>query len=255
VKEVDHTEVMDRAQRVMAHATDVMARLDQKGGAAQQAARRDRQRLNAGLGRTAGRAAIAFVALWAIVLVLGLVKPIGMLGFVIALLATAVLAAVFLVRGGRQAVSPPAPSPDLPNGALVDRFDSYIVRVRRVLPAPAQAQLDSISAVLPSLKQSLERVETLDPQAQDARRLMSIHLPGLIDRYANVPPAYRGERDGEGKTVDERLVESLAAARAALSEVSEQLARTDLAAFETQGRFIKSRYGEQGIESEDASST
>jgi hypothetical protein len=84
---------------------------------------------------------------------------------------------------------------------------------------------------------------------------MSIHLPGLIDRYANVPPAYRSERDGEGKTVDERLVESLAAARAALSEVSEQLARTDLAAFETQGRFIKSRYGEQGIESEDASST
>jgi hypothetical protein len=138
---------------------------------------------------------------------------------------------------------------------MVDRFDSYIVRARRALPAPAQAQLDSISAVLPSLKQSLERVETLDPQAQDARRLMSIHLPGLIDRYANVPPAYRNERDGEGKTVDERLVESLAAARAALSEVSEQLARTDLAAFETQGRFIKSRYGEQGIESEDASST
>jgi hypothetical protein len=84
---------------------------------------------------------------------------------------------------------------------------------------------------------------------------MSVHLPGLIDRYANVPQAYHSEQDGEGKTVDERLVESLAAARTALNEVSEQLARSDLAAFETQGRFIKSRYGEQGIESEDASST
>jgi len=50
-------------------------------------------------------------------------------------------------------------------------------------------------------------------------------------------------------------VDSLAAARAALADVSEQLARQDVAAFETQGRFIKSRYGEQGIESEDASST
>ena len=255
MKEVDHTEVMDRAQRVMAHATDVMARLDQKGGAAQQAARRERQRLNTGLGRTAARIAVAVVAVWIAAFVIGMVKPIGMTGFLIALLITAIVAAIFLVRGGRGAVSAPAPAPDLPNGAMVDRFDSYIVRVRRALPAPAQAQLDSISAVLPSLKQSLERVETLDPQAQDARRLMSIHLPGLIDRYANVPPAYRGESDGEGKTVDERLVESLAAARAALSEVSEQLARTDLAAFETQGRFIKSRYGEQGIESEDASST
>ena len=84
---------------------------------------------------------------------------------------------------------------------------------------------------------------------------MSIHLPGLIERYAHVPAAYRNEQDGEGKTVDERLVESLAAGRAALAEVSEQLARADMAAFETQGRFIQSRYGEQGIESEDASST
>jgi hypothetical protein len=255
MKEVDHSQVMERAQRVMAHATDVMARLDEKGGSAQQAARRERHRLNTGLGRTAARIAVAVVAVWIAAFVIGMVKPIGMTGFLIALLITAIVAAVFLVRGGRGAISAPAPAPDLPNGAMVDRFDSYIVRVRRVLPAPAQAQLDSISAVLPSLKQTLERVETLDPRAQDARRLMSIHLPGLIERYANVPLAYRSERDGEGKTVDERLVESLAAARAALSEVSEQLARTDLAAFETQGRFIKSRYGEQGIESEDASST
>ncbi len=84
---------------------------------------------------------------------------------------------------------------------------------------------------------------------------MSIHLPGLIDRYANVPAAYRTEKDGEGKTVDERLVESLAAARSALDEISGQLARKDLAAFETQGRFMKSRYGDEGLESEDASST
>jgi hypothetical protein len=138
---------------------------------------------------------------------------------------------------------------------MVDRFDSYIYRVRGALPAPAQAQLDAISSILPPLRQTLGRVETLDPSAQDARRLMSIHLPGLIDRYANVPPAYRKERDGEGKTVDERLIESLAAARTALGEVSERLARADMAAFETQGRFIKSRYGDEGIESEETSST
>ena len=34
---------------------------------------------------------------------------------------------------------------------------------------------------------------TLDPNAQDARRLMSVHLPGLIDRYLHVPAAYRGQ--------------------------------------------------------------
>jgi len=83
---------------------------------------------------------------------------------------------------------------------------------------------------------------------------MSIHLPGLVERYVHVPPAYRQEQDGEGKTVDQRLVEGLAAGRSALGEVSEQLARADVAALETQGRFIQSRYGEQQIESEDAPS-
>ena len=131
---------------------------------------------------------------------------------------------------------------------MVERFDSYIYRVRRGLPVPAQAELDAISRVLPSLRETLDRIETLDPAAQDARRLMSIHLPGLIDRYTRVPPAYRQEQDGEGKTVDQRLVEGLAAGRSALAEVSDRLARADVAELETQGRFLQSRYGSDGPE-------
>ena len=84
---------------------------------------------------------------------------------------------------------------------------------------------------------------------------MSIHLPSLIDRYERVPPAFRHERDGEDKTVDQRLIEGLAAGRVALTEVSEQLARADVAALETQGRFIQSRYGDQPVASEDAPRT
>jgi hypothetical protein len=244
------TDVTDKVERAIARFDRVTQALDERAGAPGAAQRRERQRLNAGLGRTVSRVAIAIVGVWAAVLVLGLVKPIGMNGFLVALLVTAIVAAVLLVRGGRQAISAPAPSTDLANGPMVERFDSYLYRTRRALPAPAQAQLDQISAVLPSLKQTLERVETLDPNAQDARRLMSIHLPGLIDRYMHVPAAYRQERDGEGKTVDERLVESLAAGRTALSEISEQLARADLAAFETQGRFIQSRYGEEAIDAD-----
>jgi hypothetical protein len=132
---------------------------------------------------------------------------------------------------------------------MVERFDSYLYRVRRALPPAAQAELDSLSASLSPLKETLGRVETLDPSAQDARRLMSIHLPGLIDRYMNVPEAFRGERDGEGKTVDERLIDGLAAGRLALNDISESLARADVAALETQGRFIKSRYGAEPIDS------
>jgi hypothetical protein len=131
---------------------------------------------------------------------------------------------------------------------MVQRFDSYLYRSRGALPAPARTQIDAISARLPSLRQSLERVDALDPKAQDARRLMSIHLPGLIDRYLNVPAEFRRQEDSEGVTVDQRLVEGLSAARTALEEISEDLAKSDLDAFQTQGRFIKSRYGEQTID-------
>jgi hypothetical protein len=249
------SEVTDKVERAIARFDRVAQQLDQRDGPARAAARRERERLNAGLGRTAAKVAGAVVLIWLAAVIIGLLKPIGMFGFLAAIIATVAVAGFLIARGGRQAVTAPAPSTDLPNGAMVSQFDSYIYRVRRALPVPAQAQLDSISAVLPTLKETLERVGALDPGAQDARRLMSVHLPGLIDRYMNVPAAYRSEKDGEGKTVDERLVESLAAARTALSDVAEQLARGDLAAFETQGRFIKSRYGDQGIENEDASST
>ena len=242
------TEVTDKVERAIARFERVARHIDESGGPAREAARRERQRLNAGLGRIAVRVAATVAVIWLATIIVGLVKPIGMFGFLGVLLVTAVVAGVLIARGGRQAISTPAPSTDLPNGAMVERFDSYLFRTRRALPAPAQAELDAISRVLPSLRQTLERVETLDPTAQDARRLMSIHLPGLIERYERVPPDFRQEQDGEGKTVDQRLVEGLAAGRAALAEISEQLARADVSALETQGRFIQSRYGEQRID-------
>ena len=242
------SDVTDKVERAIARFERVTRQLDERDGPAREAARRERQRLNVGLGRTAVRIAATIAVIWVATIIIGLIRPIGMFGFLGVLLVTAGVAAVLLARGGREAIHAPAPSADLPNGPMVERFDSYLYRARGALPAPAQTEIDAISRVLPSLKQTLGRIETLDPAAQDARRLMSIHLPGLIDRYLRVPTAYRSEKDGEDKTVDQRLVEGLAAGRSALAEVSEQLARADVAALETQGRFIQSRYGEERID-------
>jgi hypothetical protein len=237
------TEVTDKVERAIARFDRVTTQLDQRDGPARAAARRERQRLNADLGRRVKRVGIAIGLISLITIIVGLVMPIGMFGFLAAVgLAIGIAALLAFSPSAERSIA--APSTDLPNGEMVQRFDSYLYKTRRALPASAQAQIDAISAILPSLKQCLERVETLDPNAQDARRLMSIHLPGLIDRYQHVPASFRNERDGEGKSVDERLVESLAAGRSALGEISEQLARADMAAFETQGRFIQSRYGD-----------
>jgi len=236
-----------RVNRSLERVERVLRSLDERDGPVRDAARRERQRLNADLGRRAARVGIAVGLVSLITIIVGLVLPIGMFGF-LAAVGLAVGIAALLAFTPTKESGAAAPATDLPNGEMVQRFDSYLFKSRRALPAPAQAEIDTISAGLPSLKQTLDRLDPMDPSAQDARRLMSIHLPGLIDRYANVPPSFRSERDGEGKTVDERLVEGLTASRTALHDISEKIARSDIAALETQGRFIKSRYGEERIE-------
>jgi hypothetical protein len=244
------TEVTDKVDRAIARFERVTQQIDSRDGPSRAAAQRERRRLNAGAGKLAKRIAIAAGVIWLATIAIGLVRPIGMFGFLAALLVTAAVVGFTLMRGRRESVTPAAPTADLPNGAMVERFDSYLYRARRALPAPAQNEVDAIAQILPSLKQTLERVDAVDPSAQDARRLMSIHLPGLIERYERVPPSYRQERDGEDKTVDQRLVEGLSASRSALADVSERLARADVAALETQGRFMQSRYGTQEIETD-----
>jgi hypothetical protein len=242
------TEVTDKVERAIARFERVTSNLDARGGPVREAAKRERQRLNADLTRRFARVGTAVLVISILTIAIGLFIPIGMFGFLAAVgLAVGVAALLAFAPSAERTVA--APSSDLPNGEMVQRFDSYLYRTRRALPAPAQAEVDAISAILPALKQTLERHETLDPDAQDARRLMSIHLPGLVDRYMRVPAAFRTERDGEDKTVDERLVEGLSAGRTALADISERLARADVAALETQGRFIRSRYGSEGPQS------
>lgn len=239
------TEKTEKADLVIAHADRVMARLDSRSGLVRDAQKRELKRLNQRLVSTLTKMGLAVGVISVLAILVGLVAPIGMFGFLAAVGLAIGIAAAIAFTGGKQ-IAKPEVTPDLPNGEMVQRFDSYIYRTRAALPAPAQAEIDQLSAALPPLRKVLERVETLDPAAQDARRLMSIHLPGLIDRYLHVPTDYRGQRDGEGISVDERLVEALGASRQALTEIGENLAKADMMAFETQGRFIKSRYGKDG---------
>jgi hypothetical protein len=239
------TELTKKVDSAMARFDRVTAQLDSRSGIVRDARKRELRRLNEGLVRTLIKVGVAVGVVSIATIGVGLFVPIGMFGFLAAVGLAIGIAAVIAFSGGKE-IAKPEVTPDLPNGEMVQRFDSYMYRTRAALPAPAQAEVDQLSAQLPGLKKTLERLPTLDPNAQDARRLMSVHLPGLIDRYLHVPPAYRGQQDGEGITVDQRLVDALGAGRQALAEINEKLAKADMMAFETQGRFIKTRYGEDG---------
>lgn len=238
------TELTRKVERTLEMVERVNRSLDEKGGEVAAARRRERQRVNRAIGRRLATVGVAVGVISLLTIIVGLLMPIGMFGFLAAVgIAIGIAALLFFWPGETAAPSVPK---DVGNAEMVQRFDSFLYKTRRALPAPAQTVVDGISAELGTLKATLERVDPLDPDAQDARRLMSVHLPGLVERYVNVPPAYRGEPDAEGLTVDQRLVEGLGAAKSALGEVSERLAKRDMDAFQTQGRFIQSRYGEPG---------
>lgn len=236
-----------RTSKTLARADLVITRSTARVGPARAAAQRERRRLNAGLGRTLKRVGLAILAVWIATIVFGFITPIGLFGLILAIAAGIFLVGA-IVASSRRTSAPALPEPDLPSAALVERLDSYLYRARAALPAPAQSEVDRMLSALPALKPTLERIDPLEPAAQDARRLMGKHLPGLIDHYLAVPAAYRGETDDAGVSIDQRLVDALRAGRVALDEAGQQLARGDVAAFETQGRFIESRYGDKPLD-------
>lgn len=170
---------------------------------------------------------------------------IGLGGFFSIVIATLVIMAVIAFWKPREK---PVPAYDdgMTNSAVIRRLGDLLARKRHLLPAQAARRADAISAQLPMLESQLADMAVLDPLAQDARRLLGRHLPDLIDRYEKVPGEYRAERDADGLDVDQRLVQGLDAANGAIDELGRKLARDDVDAFQTQGRFLEDRYREDG---------
>ena len=225
----------------IARFDEYSARLDGHTPAASAARRRHLGRSAATVGRRVANIGMAIAGLIVATLAFGLfVSPIGWSGLFLVAVAILFVLIFFSVWPTEKPARPF--DEQMPNKEVVQSFDGFLHRRRAALPAPAARRVDAISQQLPMLESRLGEVDPLDPLAQDARRLMGRHLPELIERYERVPAAYRHERDGEGLTVDERLVASLEAAREALDEIGAKLAREDRDAFETQGRFIESRY-------------
>lgn len=231
----------ERVDQVIAKMDATFARWDGRTPEAVGAQRRYYGRAARSVAVRVGAMAAAIVLLAIATIGFGLiVGPIGWNGlFVVALLTLAIMIGFSVWPSEPARV---AYSDELPTGTLVRRLEGVLVRERKALPAPAARRVDAISAQLPLLESRLGEVDSLDPLARDARRLMGKHLPELIERYERIPAAYRHQPDGEGMTADQRLVTSLDAAKEALDDIGARLAQSDRQAFETQGRFIESRY-------------
>ncbi len=231
-------------EEAIARFDEYSARLDGHTPAPSSLRRRYYGRAAGTVARRMATIGMAIGALIVATIVFGLiVGPIGITGLF--LVAMAILAVLLLGSFWPSEAKRVAYSEQLPTGTVVRQLESMLARRRTALPAPAAQRADAIGAQLPLLESRLADVDPLDPLAQDARRLMGKHLPELIERYERIPADYRHQPDGEGLTADQRLVASLDAARQALGDIGDKLIQGDRQAFETQGRFIESRYKEE----------
>ena len=99
----------DRFDKVIERADRVMRQLDERDGAVRDAARRERQRLNSEVASRIGRVGVAIGVISLITIVVGLLTPIGMFGFLaavgVAIGVAALLSFLPTQRGGACAQS------------------------------------------------------------------------------------------------------------------------------------------------------
>ncbi len=231
----------------MVDPDQVVARNDERmraidaARAARQARYRNRQRVVSRSLRRAGLAGLAGIIgfiVWG-----WLAGGLGIGGFLLAVLLIPVVMIVAALTGAepapsldRVAQAAPAALPNPPARGLNAQ--------RKALPLLAAPQVDAITAQLATLEGQLATVPAGDPVAQDLNRLLSKHLPELVDRYTRVPATQRSQViDPDGRTVEKALVDGLKVVEQELARASDNLAAADRDALAVQGRFLESRYG------------
>jgi hypothetical protein len=103
--------------------------------------------------------------------------------------------------------------------------------------------VSAVDAIITRLRELAPHLKEIDPNsmlAGDVRRLICQHLPQLVDAYFELPPRARGRRS----ETNQRLADSLQIIADELAHLLEKHCRNRHRNFETQHRFIESRYGE-----------
>jgi hypothetical protein len=203
--------------------------------------RRRERRTRAVLGRIKRGAAVAGTSGVAVAGYGLAIAPVGTVGLVAAgaTALTATAAALFWPSRNRE----PAPGGIIRCDfeQLAAQAEEWLLERRLALPAAAGSAIDAILVALRDLEPHLCRLDDADQLAGDARRLIGEHLPRLVESYLTLPSAEQTSRP----TID-RLRASLATVADELVRLCREAGRDRSLSFDTQERFIQSRYRERG---------
>lgn len=231
-------------ERVLYDTEDFLRRAI--GSPTRRAAKKRRmQRKMEEFGRRARRSGFVAAALMLILLGISLYSPALFFAWLIAVPVILFVAIVLLFQPTRQArqmesearLTPQTlPLPELAVRAeegLLDRCDE--------LPGRALPATDRIITNLRELQPHLHGLGPADAALEgDVRRLIGQHLPQLIDSWLALPAPSRGS----GSESSRRITESLGIVADEMDHLLERCCREVQSDFDTQSRFIETRYRE-----------
>lgn len=222
----------------MLRQADEYLRRNMKSKAVRAAEKRREQRQSREAGLRLKRAALVSGASGAAILGVGtLVAPVAVPVLAAAGGGALLLGLGSLLRPTRQSAAEGdfshAELAELPGDA-----EDWLLARREGLPLACRPQLDRIFRRLGDLQPNLATLAPHSTPAWEARRLLGDHLPRLILAFKAIPGSAR-EEDPE---VRARLCAGLETLADALDELCREVCRNPLMTFETQGRFLESRY-------------
>jgi hypothetical protein len=170
----------------------------------------------------------------------GLIAPLDFWGLVITLLLM-VGVVIFFATFPRERDPVVATLKTADLGALPAQVEDWLDSRRMALPPPSRRELDRIMVLIDGLAPDLGKLDPLDPRGLEVRELIGNHLPGLVERFTEVPARVRGQPETRAK-----FDEGLALIRGELETLGADLAEDRLKALRIEGRAIEGRLRRDG---------
>lgn len=229
-------------ERVLVETEDFLIRKLRSSSAREAKKRRLQKKVNEVLRRVRRALVLLGSILGGMVVWSVLVAPIAIMTWLIAIPTAFLVAFVTLFYPSRRRAEPALA--DAPHTA---RLDELVLRaanglIDRCDELPGRA-LPAAETIVARLRELAPHLGSLDPRSLehgDARRLICQHLPRLVDSYLALPASDRMPASENSQ----RFGESLAIVAGELDHLLDQCCRERRLGFETQRRFIESRYQE-----------
>lgn len=224
-------------ERILYDTEDFLLRTMRSGNVRQAQKRRARRKWQEALLRMR-RAAWILAGLLVALIGASIITDVGFFTWLVAIPTSFFVAFLSLFWPSRAAVEPSVTAESAPLGDMAIRAADGLLDRCDELPGRAIGSADMIIGRLHELAPHLAALDPSDPAAGDARRLICQHLPRLVDTYLDLPLSMRSP----GAESTTRFTESLAIVAQEFDSLLDRCCRDRQLGFETQHRFIETRY-------------